>query len=147
MARAESRAEAAWEGNLTEGSGTVSGGSGATGDLEVTWKARTERPDPKTSPEELLAEAHAACFAMAFSNTLNEAGHAPERLSVSAVCTFEVGGGGAKITTMDLNVVGRVPGLDPAEFERLAQEADRGCPVSNALRGNLDIRVNARLDQ
>ena len=147
MAQAESHAEAVWEGNLLEGSGTVSGGSGASGELAVTWKARTERPDPKTSPEELIAEAHAACFAMAFSNTLDQAGHAPERLTVSAVCAFDVGGGGARITSMALDVVGRVPGLDAAEFERLAQEADQGCPVSNALRGNLDIRVTAKLDQ
>ena len=146
MARAESRAEAVWEGNLTEGSGTVSGGSGATGDLEVTWKARTERPDPKTSPEELLAEAHAACFAMAFSNTLNEAGNPPERLAIAATAAFEVGDEGPRIPWIELDVRGRVPGMDQSQFERLAEDADRGCPVSNALRGNVDIRVKATLE-
>ena len=145
MAGTERRAEVVWEGNLTQGSGRVTAGSGAVSDLPVTWASRTEQSEGKTSPEELIAEAHAACYAMAFSNVLNEAGNPPERLDVTAVASHELGPEGLKITSVDLDVVGRVPGMDPAQFERLAHDADRGCPVSNALRGNLEIRVNARL--
>ena len=147
MAGAERRAEVVWEGNLTHGSGTVTAGSGAVGELPVTWASRTERPDGKTSPEELLAEAHASCFAMALSHTLNEAGNPPERLHVRAVVTAELGDEGLKVSRSELDVVGRVPGMDASQFERLAQDADRGCPVSNALRGNVEIRVSASLDE
>ena len=146
MAEFERRAEAVWEGDLASGSGTVSAGSGAVGELPVTWSSRTERSDGRTSPEELIAEAHAACYAMAFSNTLAQAGNPPERLHVGAVVSAELGDEGLRVTGSTLEVSGRVPGLDGAEFERLAQEAERSCPVSNALRGNLEIRVNARLE-
>jgi osmotically inducible protein OsmC len=108
----------------------------------VTWKARTERPDSKTSPEELIAAAHAACFAMALSNTLAEAGHTATELQISAVCHFQPGAG---ITTMKLDVQGSVPGVDQAEFERLAGVGEAGCPVSNALRGNVEISLTATL--
>src|ERR687887_2510822 len=114
MAAAESTAQAVWEGDLAHGGGQVSPGSGAFGEQEVTWASRTRRAAGKTSPEELIAAAHAACYAMAFSNTLSEAGHAPERLEVSAKATFDPDAGG--ITTMDLDVRGRVPGMDEAEF-------------------------------
>ena len=147
MAETERTAEVVWEGNLTGGSGRVtSSGSGAVRDLPVTWRARSERPDGQTSPEELIAAAHASCYAMAFSNTLNEAGNPPERLTVSATCAFEVGEGGARIPWIELHVRGRVPGMDEAQFERLAGDGDRGCPVSNALRGNVEIRVRAELE-
>ena len=147
MAGFERRAEVVWEGSLTQGGGTVSAASGAVTDLPVTWASRTERPDGRTSPEELIAEAHASCFAMAFSNVLNEAGNPPERLAVSARVSAELGDEGLRITASELDVVGRVPGMDGAEFELLSHDADRGCPVSNALLGNLDIRVNARLEE
>ena len=95
MVKAERRAEAMWEGNLIRGSGkVVSVGSGAIGELPITWASRTERSDGKTSPEELIAAAHAACYAMAFSNTLAQAGTPAERLLVNAVCTFEQVEGG-----------------------------------------------------
>jgi lipoyl-dependent peroxiredoxin len=147
MLKAERRADVVWEGDLLHGSGTiVSVGSGALGALPVTWASRTERSDGKTSPEELMAAAHAACYAMAFSHTLAQAGTPAERLSVSATCTFEQVEGGFKISTMDLDVRGKVPGLDEAGFEKVAQQAEQGCPVSNALRNNVQIRVNAHLE-
>ncbi len=146
MAMAERQAQVIWEGNLTQGNGKITSGSGALGELPVTWAARTERADGKTSPEELIAAAHAACFAMAFSNTLNTAGSPPQRLMVTAVCTLDRVDGKLKITTMDLEVTGTVPGLDQAGFERIARQAEQGCPVSNALRNNVEIRVNAHLD-
>ena len=146
MAGFEREAQAVWEGGLAKGSGSVTGGSGAVADLPVSWGARVERPDGMTSPEELIAEAHAACYAMAFSNVLDNAGNPPERLSVRAVVSAELGDEGLAIKTSELNVVGRVPGVSPDEFGRLAEEADRGCPVSNALRGSLEIRVRAELE-
>ena len=147
MLKAERRADVVWEGDLLHGSGTiVSVGSGALGAMPVTWASRTERSDGKTSPEELMAAAHAACYAMAFSHTLAQAGTPAERLSVSATCTFEQVEGGFKISTMDLDARGKVPGLDEAGFEKVAQQAEQGCPVSNALRNNVQIRVNAHLE-
>jgi lipoyl-dependent peroxiredoxin len=147
VAGIERSARVVWKGGLARGSGTVSAGSGAVDDLAVTWASRTERPDGRTSPEELLAEAHAACYAMAFSNTLDEAGNPPERLDVDAVVSAELGDEGLRVTASVLDVAARVPGMDAAELERLAQEAERSCPVSNALRGNVEIRVNARLEE
>jgi lipoyl-dependent peroxiredoxin len=143
---AESRASAVWEGNLVEGHGRVSAASGVFTDLDLTWAARTNRPDPKTSPEELIAAAHAACYAMAFSHTLAEAGHAPERVSVTAVCHFTpIEGGGFSVSKMEVDVHGRVPGVDAEAFQHLAEEGERGCPVSNALRGNVEIVLRATL--
>ena len=145
MATAERRADVVWRGNLFKGSGTFDlVSSGAAHDMPVTWASRTERPDGKTSPEELIAAAHASCFAMAFSNTLAEQGNEPEELNISAVCTFDVDQ--LKITTMVLDVHGRVPGLDAEGFQNAAEQAEQGCPVSNALRGNVDIQVNVSLD-
>ncbi len=113
MLKAERRAEVEWQGSLIQGSGTiVSVGSGALQNLPVTWASRTERSDGKTSPEELLAAAHAACFAMAFSHGLAQAGTTAERLHVNATCTFEQVEGGFKVSTMVLDVRGKVPGLD-----------------------------------
>ena len=144
---AESRAHAVWAGDLVGGSGAVTVASGAFPEQAVTWAARTNRPDPKTSPEELIAAAHAACYAMAFSNTLATAGHPPEHLDVDAVCRLDpLDGGGVAITHLDLTVRGRVAGLDQAAFQRLAEEGERGCPVSNALRGNVEIGLSVTLE-
>jgi osmotically inducible protein OsmC len=148
MAKAERRATAQWEGNLTQGSGKiVSVGSGAIEGLPITWASRTERSDGKTSPEELIAAAHAGCYAMAFSNTLAKAGTPAEKLSVNATSTFEQVDGKFKISTIDLDVRGIVPELDQAGFEKAAQQAEQGCPVSNALRNNVQIRVKAHLEK
>ncbi|MBE3557880.1 MAG: OsmC family peroxiredoxin [Ktedonobacteraceae bacterium] len=144
--KAERRAEVTWNGDLAHGNGRVKVGSGAIGELPVTWASRTERPDGKTSPEELIAAAHASCYAMALSHTLASQGNPPEQLNVNAVCTFEQVGGGFKITTITLNVHGKVPGLDAAGFARATQQAEQGCPVSNALRNNVAIHLNAQLD-
>ncbi|MHB1134272.1 MAG: OsmC family peroxiredoxin [Chloroflexota bacterium] len=140
------RAEVTWEGNLTKGAGRVSAGTGVLKDSPVTWASRTERSDGKTSPEELIAAAHASCYAMAFSNTLDKAGHPPTRLHITATCSLEKIEGGIKIDAMDLDVTGVVPGIDQATFARLAVEGEKGCPVSNALRNNVTIRVNANLE-
>jgi lipoyl-dependent peroxiredoxin len=145
MATAERRANVVWRGNLFQGSGTFDlVSSEAVQGLPVTWASRTERPDGKTSPEELIAAAHASCFAMAFSNTLAEQGNEPEELNISAVCTFDADQ--LKVTSSVLDVHGKVPGIDAEGFQNAAEQAEQGCPVSNALRGNVDIQVNARLD-
>jgi osmotically inducible protein OsmC len=146
MIKAERRAEAVWNGDLMHGNGKVSVGSAAFGTLPVTWASRTERSDGKTSPEELIAAAHAACYAMAFSHALATGGHPAEQLTVNAVCTFQQVEGGFKISTMNLDVRGKVPGMDQAAFEQAAHQAEQGCPVSNALRNNVEIHVNAHLE-
>ena len=122
-----------WHGNLTHGDGTiVSATSGALPQLPVSWASRSEEPNGKTSPEELIAAAHAACFAMALSGGLAEAGFTADTLSTSSTVTFEPGVG---ITTAHLTVRGTVPGMTAAEFESAAEEAKAGCPVSQALAG------------
>ena len=144
---ADSTAHAHWQGSLLEGGGTVGVGSGGFADLPVSWATRTERAAGKTSPEELIAAAHAACYAMAFSGTLAAAGSTAEALDVGAVCTFDPKpGGGFEIRSVALTVSGVVPGLDQAEFARLAVEGEQGCPVSGALRGNVEISVTATLN-
>ena len=109
----------------------------------MTWASRVERPDGKTSPEELIAAAHASCYSIAFSNVLAKKDAPPVRLEVEAVATFDADQ--VKITTVDLNVRGEVPGMSNEEFEAAAHEADQGCPVSNALRNNVEIRLNTSL--
>ena len=147
-AQAERRADVIWEGDLLSGSGTITKvTSGAWGNLPVSWPARTEQPGGKTSPEELLAGAHAACYAMAFSNTLAGRGTPPERLEVSATVGFHPKvGGGFEVSFSHLTVRGRVPGLDQAGFEEAARQGEQGCPISNALRNNVQITVEATLD-
>lgn len=147
MPLAERRADAHWEGNLTQGKGTVTGSTGALGTLPVTWAARTESPNGMTSPEELIAAAQASCYAMAFSNVLNGNGTPPQSLDVTATCTLDRVDGKVTINTMDITVRGKVPGVDQATFEQLAQKAEQGCPVANALRNNLQIHVSAQLEQ
>jgi lipoyl-dependent peroxiredoxin len=143
MAR-ESYAEATWQGSLLEGSGTIeSVGSGAFGPLQLTWASRAEGEGGGTTPEELIAAAHASCFSMALSNILAKAGTPPETLSVSARVSFVAGTG---ITASALDVKGVVPGMDDAAFRAAAEEAKDGCPVSQALMGNVELSVAARLE-
>jgi lipoyl-dependent peroxiredoxin len=138
------KAEVTWQGDLMSGSGSVdSVTSGTFGGLDVSWTARTEEPNGKTSPEELIAAAHAACFSMAFSNVLAQAGHAPEQLNTSATVTFQPGEG---ITKSALEVVGRVPGMDASAFQQAAEQAKENCPVSKALAGVPEISLSARLE-
>jgi lipoyl-dependent peroxiredoxin len=143
---AERRGHAVWHGNLLEGSGTVDAASGAVAGQEIIWTARTEGSDTVTSPEELIAAAHAACFAMALSHALATAGHEPEQVEVDAVCTFApAASGGFAITNMALDVRASVAGVGQADFDAIVGEAEEGCPVSNALRGNVAIDVRATL--
>jgi lipoyl-dependent peroxiredoxin len=143
MATAERRADVVWEGDLPNGSGRFTVGSGAIDEQAVTWASRTERSDGKTSPEELIAAAHGSCFAMALSNVLAEGGTPPERLEITAVCTFDVDE--VKVSSSTLDVRGYVPGMDVEDFQRAVEQAEQGCPVSNALRGNVEMQVNATL--
>lgn len=140
----ERRAEVTWSGSLLEGSGMIETvGSGAFGPLAVTWKARSEdEHGGNTSPEELLAAAHASCFCMALSGGLARAGNPPESLSATATVTFVPGTG---VTASALEVEGVVPGLDAAGFREAAESAKENCPISGALKGNVDLSVTARL--
>jgi len=142
---AKRTAEAVWENDLLHGSGRVKGTSGALPEMGVSWSARTEAPGGKTSPEELLAAAHAACYSMALSAGLGRMQKPPQRLQVTATATFDKVGDGWKVTMMELQVVGKVAGITPAEFESAAQAAGQGCPISGALKGNVPISVKASL--
>lgn len=136
-----------WQGSLTEGSGSVSAGtSGLFMDLPVSWGSRTEQPDGRTSPEELLAAAHAACFAMAFSADLGRAGYEAEELHVEAEVTFDKLEGGWTVTRSALTVLGHVHGITPDEFDRIAEGTRDGCPISRALAGNVELSVDATLE-
>lgn len=140
-------AKATWEGNLAQGQGRIDlKSSGLASQMPVTWASRTEEPGGKTSPEELLAAAHASCFAMALSHQLAGAGHTPERLDVRATATFDKVGDGFKVTGVRLHVRGRVPGADEAAFMQAANAAKDGCPISQALKGNVDISLEASLE-
>jgi lipoyl-dependent peroxiredoxin len=140
---AERTANVTWSGSLLEGSGTIeSVGSGALGPLHVTWASRTEDSDGRTSPEELIAAAHASCFSMALSHALAQAGSPPDRLETSATVTFVPGTG---ITKSALTVRGSVPGLDEDGFRAAAENAKENCPVSKALAAVPEITLDASL--
>jgi osmotically inducible protein OsmC len=141
---AERSAHTTWEGDLAHGKGTTTGASGALGELPVTWASRTQRSDGKTSPEELIAAAHASCYSMALSNELTQGGNPPERLDVEALVTLDEKDGAPTVTTSHLTVTGHVPGIDQQAFEQAAQNAGKNCPVSRALTG-VDISVDATL--
>ena len=146
MADQQRRADAVWEGSLALGSGVVTlTSSGVAQALPVSWASRTERADGKTSPEELVAAAHASCYCMALSHVLGEAGTPPERLEVSATVTFAQIEGGWKVGSSALTVKGTVPGIDEAAFKAAAEEAKDGCPISGALKGNVELGVEATL--
>src|SRR5918912_26319 len=139
----ERKAEVTWRGDLMSGEGTIERvGSGALGSLDVTWASRAEEPAGRTSPEELIAAAHASCFSMALSNGLAQAGTPPEELDVSATVAFVPGTG---ITKSVLDVRGRIPGGDEDAFREAAETAKENCPVSQALKGNVELELNARL--
>ncbi|MEX1133413.1 MAG: OsmC family peroxiredoxin [Acidimicrobiia bacterium] len=141
----QSRATATWEGDLSTGAGTVTLATGVATDLPVSWPSRTEAANGKTSPEELIAAAHAACYSMAFSNALAGKGFPPVRLDTSAEATFEKIEPGWRLTKMALSVRGNVPGIGADEFQEVAAAAKDGCPVSNALKGNVEITIQAVL--
>jgi osmotically inducible protein OsmC len=142
----ERHAEVLWEGSLASGHGTIVSGSGALDGQEVSWPRRVEAPEGKTSPEELIAAAHASCFAMALSHGLGSEGTPPQRLHVTASVTLDQVGGAFTITTIDLTVRGVVPGADEAAFRAAAEGAKAGCPVSKALAGGPAITLTTHLD-
>lgn len=142
----QSRATAQWEGDLVNGNGRTSAASGIFRDAGLTWKARTEGASGKTTPEELLAASHASCFSMALSHGLAQGGHPPKKLETS--CTVEFGpkaGGGFEVRSSALEVKGWVPGIDQAAFEKAAEAAKNGCPISSALK--IAMSVKAALQQ
>jgi osmotically inducible protein OsmC len=142
----ERRAHATWEGDLRSGSGQSDTGSGAISGQEVTFASRFEESGGKTSPEELIAAAHATCLSMALANGLAQQGHAPKKLETDAVCTLDQTEEGFRITSMRLSVRGEVEGIDEGEFRSAAEEARAGCPVSNALADSVEITVDASLE-
>ena len=140
----ERTAQVTWNGSLMDGSGTItSTTSGAIGEQPVSWASRAEDANGKTSPEDLIAAAHAACFAMALSHGLAQAGTPPDELNTSATVTFQPGEG---ITKIALTVEGRVPGIDESAFLEAAEGAKANCPVSKALAGVPDISLDAHLE-
>lgn len=141
----ESRAQSTWRGDLFGGSGETTVESGAMPTFPVTWASRTEAHAGKTSPEELIAAAHASCFNMALSNILAGDDHAPNQLDTTAVASFQKVEAGWRLTKMALSVTGDVSGLSADEFAEAAEKAKDGCPVSNALKGNVAISVEAKL--
>ena len=141
------QARATWSGNLAEGKGTVAAAtSHAFPDLGITWKARTEESGGLTSPEELLAAAHAACFSMAFSNELSKAGFVPESVDVTA-SVFAQRTTAWTVISSTLDVTAKVAGIDEAQFQEIANGAKDNCPISRAIKGNVELKVNATLQR
>ncbi len=138
-----SNASAVWEGGLRQGRGHFSAGSKAFA-ADYSFPTRFESA-PGTNPEELIAAAHAACFSMALALVLEKSGTPPTRVSTTAHCTIEPAGDGFKITRMRLETRGEVPGADQAAFQKAAEAAKDGCPVSGALKGNVQVELDARL--
>jgi osmotically inducible protein OsmC len=139
----ESSASTVWKGDLAHGQGVTTPASGAFPPVEVTWASRTERSAGKTSPEELLAAAHISCYCMALSNGLSGSGTPPESLEGTATVAFVPGEG---VKSSHIVVRGRVPGIDQDAFTSAARTAGEGCPISAALKGNIEITVEATLE-
>jgi lipoyl-dependent peroxiredoxin len=140
----EKTARAIWEGDLMSGSGRVSSGSGVLSDEGMTWSARADDAEG-VSPEELIAAAHATCVSMALAHALAEQGHAPARLETEATATFDKTEAGFRFTAIKLAIEGEVEGIDDAAFREAAESAKENCPVSQALKGNVEISVEASL--
>lgn len=139
-------ASVVWHGGLTDGSGMITYlSSGVVSRLPVTWASRTTAHDGKTSPEELLAAAHAACFSMALSSRLAKNGTPPTKLDVRAEVGFDNASGGWKVATSHLRVTAEAPGLDDATLQRLAEDAKENCPISQAIKGNVEVTIKASL--
>ncbi len=139
---ASRRADVTWEGDLQSGRGRVTAATtGVFKDQAITWASRTGEPEGRTSPEELLAAAHASCYAMALSSNLAKRGTPPERLEISATVTFDQGA----VQSSALEVRGKVPGSSAEAFREAAEQAKDGCPISKALKGNVNLSVKAEL--
>ena len=141
----ERSAKATWEGDLFDGSGQVSTESDAVRNATVKWSSRADEADDNTSPEELIAAAHAACVSMALANVLAQAGTPPAKLDTEATATFDKTPDGFRMTTMRLSVRGQVEGLDEEGFRKAADDAKQSCPVSQALKGNVEVTLDASL--
>ena len=138
---------ATWSGDLLGGAGVVSAGTtGVFRDLPITWASRTGEPAGVTSPEELLAAAHASCYSMACSNALAKAGTPPTRLDVSVAVTADRRDTGWTVISAHITVRGAAPGATPDSFRTAAEEAKDGCPISKALKGNVELSVEATLE-
>lgn len=145
MADLKRTAKAVWNGDLKSGKGEINATSGVLKDTPYSFATRFEN-SPGTNPEELIASAHAACYSMAFAHTLSEKGYQPQSIQTQAVCTIEPQeAGGFKITKIRLETRGQVSNIDAATFKEVAKEAGAGCPVSNALRGGVEIELDAAL--
>jgi len=141
----ERTAKATWEGDLMGGSGQVSTDSGEVRNATVKWSSRAEQADDHTSPEELIAAAHAVCVSMALAHGLTEAGTPPARIESEAKASFGQTDEGFRLTTMRLTIRGEVEGVDDAAFRKAAEAAKENCPVSKALEGNVELEVDASL--
>ena len=141
----ERTANAEWQGDLTSGSGTVSTESGAVREATIKWSSRAEAADENTSPEELIAAAHASCVLMALANGLAQAGTPAQRLESKASATFDKVGEGFRMTTMRLRISGEVVGLDEDAFNKAAEDAKENCPVSQALSDDVEVSLDASL--
>ncbi|MDX6414295.1 MAG: lipoyl-dependent peroxiredoxin [Gaiellaceae bacterium] len=147
MPRVQREANVTWSGNVARGSGAITAGTGAFEELPYSLATRVERPDGKTSPEELLAAAHAACFSMSLAGELTSAGSPPEQLDVTATVTLdEVDGGSHRIVSSELLARARVTGLDAAAFQQLAEAASAGCPFSALIGASAQVTVTAQLE-
>jgi osmotically inducible protein OsmC len=142
MTALQRTASATWNGTVKAGQGQINAASGVLNHTPYSFATRFES-QPGTNPEELIAAAHAACYSMALTLTLNEKGYQPQQVQTQATCTVESQDGGFKITKIQLDTQGDVSGLDAETFKQIAQEAEQICPVSNALRGNVAIDLNA----
>jgi osmotically inducible protein OsmC len=141
----ERTANAVWEGDLLGGSGKVSTESGVVSNATTKWSSRADQADQNTSPEELIAAAHATCVSMALANVLAQAGTPPQRLESQATATFDETPDGFRMTTMRLQVRGEAEGVDEDGFRQAAEDAKENCPVSQALKGNVEVTIDATL--
>jgi osmotically inducible protein OsmC len=141
----ERTARAEWQGDLMSGSGKVSTETGTVRDATIRWSSRAEQADEHTSPEELIAAAHASCVLMALANGLAKAGTPAQRLESEATATFDKAGEGFRMTTMRIAIRGHVDGLDEDGFREAAEDAKENCPVSQALKGNVELALDASL--
>jgi osmotically inducible protein OsmC len=137
-------AKAVWTGDLRTGKGLIDADSGVLRQVSYSFATRFMN-ETGTNPEELIASAHAACYSMAFADTLSGKGYRPEKIETRAICTMSKRGNGFRITRMRLEVRGQVPDMDEATFKEIAEKADEVCPVSNLLRSGLEIELSASL--
>ena len=147
MPRLQREAHVSWDGNLARGSGSLTAATGAFEGLPFSLASRVEKPDGKTSPEELLAAAHGACYGMSLAGELTLAGSPPEHLDVTATVTMdEIEDGSHRIVGSDIVARARVPGIDETELQRVAEIADRGCPFSALIKASGQVTVRATLE-